>query len=100
MFLRIKKTKSKKEKTVIKYIHPRIYEFDLCDTENQVFLSYNPNIKLFDVYKGSQIPEGKKSVAYSVSYRAADRTLVDDEINAVFTKTVKRLESELKAQLR
>ena len=42
--------KSKKEKTVIKYIHPRIYEFDLCDTENQVFLSYNPNIKLFDVY--------------------------------------------------
>ena len=58
------------------------------------------SIKLFDVYKGSQIPEGKKSVAYSVSYRAADRTLVDDEINAVFTKTVKRLESELKAQLR
>lgn len=42
--------KSKKDKTVIKYIHPRIYEFDLCDTENQVFLSYNSDIKLFDVY--------------------------------------------------
>ena len=58
------------------------------------------NIKLFDVYKGSQIPEGKKSVAYSVTYRAADRTLVDDEINSVFSKTVKRLETELGAQLR
>ncbi len=57
-------------------------------------------VKLFDVYKGSQIPDGKKSVAYSISYRAADRTLVDDEINAVFNKTVKRLESELGAQLR
>lgn len=57
-------------------------------------------IKLFDVYKGSQIPEGKKSVAYSVTYRAADRTLVDDEINSVFNKTVKRLETELGAQLR
>ena len=57
-------------------------------------------VKLFDVYKGSQIPEGKKSVAYSISYRAPDRTLVDDEINSVFNKTVKRLESELGAQLR
>ena len=58
------------------------------------------SVKLFDVYKGAQIPDGKKSVAYSISYRAADRTLVDDEINAVFAKTVKRLESELGAQLR
>lgn len=58
------------------------------------------SVKLFDVYKGSQIPEGKKSIAYSISYRAADRTLVDDEINSVFNKTVRRLESELGAQLR
>jgi len=58
------------------------------------------NIKLFDVYKGSQIPEGKKSVAYSISYRASDRTLVDDEINKVFNKTVNRLEQDLGAQLR
>ncbi len=58
------------------------------------------SVKLFDVYKGSQIPDGKKSIAYSISYRAADRTLVDEEINSVFNKTVKRLESELGAQLR
>ena len=57
-------------------------------------------VKLFDVYKGSQIPEGKKSVAYSISYRASDRTLVDEEISSVFNKTVKRLETELGAQLR
>lgn len=55
---------------------------------------------LFDVYKGAQIPEGKKSVAYSVTFRADDRTLTDEEINGVFDKIVKTLEDNLSAQLR
>ncbi|MFQ9126461.1 MAG: hypothetical protein ACLR4Z_06325 [Butyricicoccaceae bacterium] len=37
------------------------------------------SVKLFDVYKGKGIPEGKKSVAYSLSLRAPDRTLTDEE---------------------
>lgn len=49
------------------------------------------NIKLFDVYKGSQIPEGKKSVAFSVSLRAADRTLTDAETDAAMEKILKSL---------
>lgn len=57
-------------------------------------------IKLFDVYQGSQIPEGKKSVAYAVSYRAADRSLTADEVNKVFDKVIKNLEEKLGAQLR
>lgn len=57
-------------------------------------------IKLFDVYKGSQIESGKKSVAFSIVYRASDRTLTDDEINAVFNKTVSQLEEKHGAQLR
>lgn len=56
--------------------------------------------KLFDVYKGAQIPHGKKSVAYSVTFRAEDRTLTDDEINEVFNKILSKLEKELGAQLR
>ncbi len=71
--------KSKKEKTVIKYIHPRIYEFDLCDTENQVFLSYNPNIKLFDVYIDfskyvqQDLPQaGDKVIFYYKGYSTKD----------------------------
>ncbi len=58
------------------------------------------NINLFDVYEGAQIPEGKKSVAYAVSYRASDRSLTNEEINKVFTKIVKDLEYKLGAQLR
>ncbi len=57
-------------------------------------------IKLFDVYEGSQIPEGKKSVAYSISFRATDRSLTNEEINVVFDKILKNLEKDVEAQLR
>ena len=56
--------------------------------------------KLFDVYKGAQIPGGKKSVAYSVTFRASDRTLTDEEITKVFDKILSNLEKNLGAQLR
>lgn len=40
------------------------------------------SVRLFDVYTGSQLPEGKKSLAFSLRLRAADHTLADDEIKA------------------
>lgn len=56
--------------------------------------------KLFDIYKGKQIPEGKKSVAYSIVYRAEDRTLTDKEVEKVHNKILNSLEYVLGAQLR
>jgi phenylalanyl-tRNA synthetase beta chain len=50
-------------------------------------------IELFDVYTGSQIPEGKKSVAYSVWLRSADSTLTDTQIEETSAKIIKKLES-------
>ncbi|QEK12495.1 phenylalanine--tRNA ligase subunit beta [Crassaminicella thermophila] len=58
------------------------------------------SIKLFDVYKGKQIQEGYKSVAYSLTYRAKDRTLTDEEVTKVHEKIVKELEEKLGATLR
>ena len=58
------------------------------------------SVKLFDVYKGKQIQEDYKSVAYSLTYRAADRTLVDEEVSQIHDKIVKTLEEKLNAQLR
>ena len=58
------------------------------------------DVKLFDVYKGEQIEKGKKSLAFSVIYRADDRTLTDDEISAVFDKTIKQIAEKTGAQLR
>ncbi len=49
--------------------------------------------ELFDVYEGSQIPEGKKSVAFSVWLRSADATLTDLQIEEISTKIIKKLEA-------
>jgi phenylalanyl-tRNA synthetase beta chain len=43
-------------------------------------------VSVFDVYEGKGLPEGTKSLAFSLVFRANDRTLTDDEVNAVFTK--------------
>ncbi len=58
------------------------------------------SIKLFDVYEGDRVPQGKKSVAFSLKFRAQDRSLNSEEINRVFNKIVKDLEYKNKAQLR
>ena len=58
------------------------------------------SVSLFDVYEGEQIPEGKKSVAYSAVYRAADRSLTGEEVQKSFDKVVRSLEHQLGAQLR
>ncbi len=47
--------------------------------------------KLFDVYEGEQIEEGKKSVAYTMTFRAQDRTLADAEVNKIIEKLLKEL---------
>ena len=58
------------------------------------------DVQLFDVYKGKQIKEGYKSVAYNISFRAQDRTLTDEEVNAPMKKIIAELEAKLGAQLR
>ena len=56
-------------------------------------------VELFDVYQGSQIPEGKKSVAYSVWLRSAEGTLTDAQIEEISAKIIAKLE-KLGAELR
>lgn len=58
------------------------------------------SFKLFDVYRGIQLGISKKSVAYSIVFRAADRTLTDDEVNGVMQKIVDELKEKLDADLR
>jgi phenylalanyl-tRNA synthetase beta chain len=43
-------------------------------------------VEVFDVYSGPGLGEGKKSLAFALSFRSAERTLTDDEVNAVFAK--------------
>jgi len=57
------------------------------------------SVALFDVYKGSQIEAGKKSVAFNLTLRAADRTLNDEEIGASMERVVAKL-TEMGASIR
>ncbi|HWS30815.1 MAG TPA: phenylalanine--tRNA ligase subunit beta [Clostridia bacterium] len=56
--------------------------------------------RLFDVYRGKGVADGKKSMAFSFSLRAADRTLTDAEIRAAMDAILALLEKEVGAQLR
>jgi phenylalanyl-tRNA synthetase beta chain len=57
-------------------------------------------VRLFDLYRGESIPAGKKSLAYALTYQAADRTLTDKEVDKVHKKIEDRLQHVLQAQIR
>jgi len=57
-------------------------------------------VDLFDVFRGKNVPEGQKSLAYAFTYRAADKTLTDAEVNAAHTKIVEAFKAQLKAAVR
>jgi phenylalanyl-tRNA synthetase beta chain len=58
------------------------------------------SVELFDVFRGRHVPEGQKSVAYAFTYRAADRTLKDDEVQAAHGKVLEALQQGVGATWR
>jgi phenylalanyl-tRNA synthetase beta chain len=58
------------------------------------------SVTVFDLYQGKGLPEGKKSLAFSLVFRAADRTLTDDEVNAVCQKIQDELVKSSPYQIR
>ena len=57
-------------------------------------------VKLFDIYRGIPIPPGKKSLAFTLTYRRDDRTLTDEEVVKVHKVVLENLENKLNAVLR
>ncbi|MBE6053042.1 MAG: phenylalanine--tRNA ligase subunit beta [Clostridium sartagoforme] len=57
-------------------------------------------VELFDIYKGSQIPDGKKSIAYAIAYRDERKTLTDSDVSKLHDKILRSLEYKLGATLR
>ena len=55
---------------------------------------------LFDYYDGPQVPKGKKSLAYSLSFRDNERTLTDEDVNKVMNKILNGLNTILSAEIR
>jgi len=58
------------------------------------------DIAVFDVYSGEQVPSGKKSLAYSITFQSPDHTLTDEEVNGIQKQILDKLSAELGATLR
>ena len=58
------------------------------------------SVDLFDVFRGKGVPDGQKSLAYAFTYRAADKTLTDADVNSAHEKVLETLKTQLKVELR
>jgi len=67
---------------------------------NQVKSELVSEIELFDIYRGGKLPAGKKSMAYRIFYQSPDRTLTDDEVNALHARVAMKLKEKLGAEIR
>ena len=71
-------------------------ENEILDIETDII----EEIKLFDIYKGKSIASDKKSLAFSIRFRSAEKTLTDNEVDELYSRIVKKLEDNLGAELR
>ncbi len=58
------------------------------------------DIRLFDVYSGSQVPEGKKSLAFRLLFQSGERTLTEDEAKETRDEVIALLEEKIGAKIR
>ncbi len=74
-----------------------------ASVESLITADYKALIKsltLFDLYKGSQVPEGSKSLSYNIIFQSEKKTLSEQDINKAMERIIGRLKSELQAELR
>jgi phenylalanyl-tRNA synthetase beta chain len=57
-------------------------------------------VSVFDYYKGGNIPEGKKSLAFSITYRSKDRTLTDEEVEKLHFSIVEHILNKTGGEMR
>lgn len=76
------------EKDITRFAKKAVQGFD-CES-----------VRVFDVYEGQGLPEGKKSLAVTMSFRAAERTLKDKEVNAAFESIQKLIAEKTDYQVR
>ena len=75
----------------------------VADAENVITAAAGKllrSVKLFDIYRGVGVPEGKKSMAFSLELRADDRTLTDADSEGVVSKVLAAAGEKLGAVLR
>ncbi|MEC9319557.1 MAG: phenylalanine--tRNA ligase subunit beta, partial [Pseudomonadota bacterium] len=78
----------------------RIAAGEVLTTLKNIGVNQLIDLNLFDVYQGDNLPEGKRSLALSVTLQDNEKTLEETEINGIMEKLVSTLQSEFDATLR
>ena len=58
------------------------------------------DVLLFDIFRGKQISENKKSLAFRLLFQSSDRTLNEEEVNDIMSKILKTVKNKFEAKLR
>ena len=75
----------------------------MADVERTIRAAAPPlltSVRLFDVYEGDKVEEGRRSLAWRLVFRAPDRTLTDPEVDGAVAGVVHRLEDDLDVRIR
>ena len=73
---------------------------DLIDVISNVDKNLISNIKVFDVYEGENIPEGKKSIALNVTIQSSEKTLKDEDLDRINQLIISTVEEKIGAKIR
>ena len=57
-------------------------------------------LSIFDVYDGEQVPVGKKSLAFAMTFQADEKTLIEDDVNQIVDGIILKVKGEFNAELR
>jgi len=88
------------KKDIALVVDKEIEALELVKTIKKACGSNIKDIEIFDVYEGKGIEDGKKSLAYSLTFSSQDKTLTDDEINPLFEKIIVAAGKEFGGMLR
>jgi phenylalanyl-tRNA synthetase beta chain len=72
----------------------------VLQTVKQARPAHLESVELFDVFRGRNVPEGQKSLAYAFTYRSPEKTLTDGEVNSAHDRLVEQFRQKLAAVIR
>jgi phenylalanyl-tRNA synthetase beta chain len=88
------------ERDIAAIVPEDVTSFNIIKAIESMKLDLMEDIRLFDYFSGGPIPEGRKSLAYTITYRSPERTLTDDEVNAQHQLVMNMLKERLGADIR
>ena len=104
------KTEEKTYKEIAKYpsvtrdisivVDEDILVGDIIEEVEAMSIDNLEKIEMFDIYRGKNIENGKKSLAYTMVFRSSDKTLLEEEVNGKYDKILERLKKLFNAKLR